>query len=162
MLQQRPMDWTHRLFNRARSSRSQTLTDNQTVRLSIQVLLRATPASPPPTVRIFVAENFHWRDISFEWGISIESATSSPAISPHLGDRSRSGDPLRRNQLRPTRRRTRPLRTLVVRSTSTRELGILWSCDIPSSGLSEYQSSQFFLHEALCEWTAQEIFPEHG
>ena len=27
-------DWTHRLFNRARSSRSQTLTDNQTVRLS--------------------------------------------------------------------------------------------------------------------------------
>ena len=40
---------THRLFNRARSSRSQTLTDNQTVRLSFQVLLRATPApaSPP-------------------------------------------------------------------------------------------------------------------
>ena len=41
MLQPRPMDWTHRLFNRARSSRSQTLTDNQTVRLSLQVLLRA-------------------------------------------------------------------------------------------------------------------------
>jgi len=33
MLSERPMDWTHRLFNRARSSRSQTLTDNQTVRL---------------------------------------------------------------------------------------------------------------------------------
>ena len=30
MLSERPMDWTHRLFNRARSSRSQTLTDNQT------------------------------------------------------------------------------------------------------------------------------------
>ena len=28
MLSERPMDWTHRLFNRARSSRSQTLTDN--------------------------------------------------------------------------------------------------------------------------------------
>ena len=51
MLSERPMDWTHRLFNRARSSRSQTFTDNQTVRLSLQVLLRATPASPPPTVR---------------------------------------------------------------------------------------------------------------
>ena len=33
MLSERPMDWTHRLFNQARSSRSQTLTDNQTVRL---------------------------------------------------------------------------------------------------------------------------------
>ena len=28
MLSERPMDWTHRLFNRARSSISQTLTDN--------------------------------------------------------------------------------------------------------------------------------------
>ena len=35
MLSERPMDWTHRLFNRARSSISQTLTDNQTVRLSL-------------------------------------------------------------------------------------------------------------------------------
>ena len=43
MLSERPMDWTHQLFNRAWSSRSQTLTDNQTVRLSLQVLLRATP-----------------------------------------------------------------------------------------------------------------------
>ena len=34
MLSERPMDWTHRLFNRARSSRSQTLTDNQTVSIS--------------------------------------------------------------------------------------------------------------------------------
>ena len=80
MLQQRPMDWTHRLS----SSRSQTLTDNQTVRLSLQVHLRATPASPPPTVRIFVAENFHWRDISFEWGtgISIESAPNGLGDDP--------------------------------------------------------------------------------
>ena len=31
------MDWTHRLFNRARSSRSQTLTVNQTVRLVVPV-----------------------------------------------------------------------------------------------------------------------------
>ena len=55
MLQQRPMDWTHRLFNRARSSRSQTLTDNRTERLSdnrkrlsLQVLLRATPLRAHP------------------------------------------------------------------------------------------------------------------
>ena len=55
MLSERPMDWTHRLFNRARSSRSQTLTDNQTVRLSLQVLsyvlhLRAHPLCPETRV----------------------------------------------------------------------------------------------------------------
>ena len=35
--QPRPMDWTHRLFNRARSSRSQTSTDNQTVRYFLAI-----------------------------------------------------------------------------------------------------------------------------